>query len=280
MGRKTQFLNLHLADANDVYDVEVDQNQNFEKIDKKLKELDTGKEPIINKKSGFNLDKTDEYNLDDTNKLGTARALKKLYDFLKNKIESIKLNWEGISDKPAFGLGRGEFLEGHRLAESLGVEEYGGLINQSGRKEKGKAYYDTNTKEMFLCIKSTTTTSASAEDFKPFSNKALLERLENFFKFKVINSDVIALKTVFEASFRIEECKFVIVNIDTYSNSPNLLNLSSLTIPYLFLKQGGKYCFSDFSTAYEKAEISLIGNNLIIKSINKTVIYIGEIYTI
>lgn len=98
MGRKTQFLNLHLADANDVYDVEVDQNQNFEKIDKKLKELDTGKEPIINKKTGFNLDKTDEYDLDDKNKLGTARALKRLFDEIVRRIGLI--NWNSLTGKP------------------------------------------------------------------------------------------------------------------------------------------------------------------------------------
>lgn len=100
MGRKTQFLNLHLADANDVYDVEVDQNQNFEKIDKKLKELDTGKETAFSKKTGFNLDKTDEYNLDDTNKLGTARALKRLFDEIVRRIGLI--NWNSLTGKPNF----------------------------------------------------------------------------------------------------------------------------------------------------------------------------------
>ena len=91
MSRKTEYLELHLPDENEFYDVEKDQNQNFEKIDRKLKEINTDKEPIITKKTGFNLDKTDEYNIDNTNLLGSAKALKKLYDELNRKIEALDI---------------------------------------------------------------------------------------------------------------------------------------------------------------------------------------------
>jgi len=46
---------------------------------------------IKNKKTGFNLDKTDEYKLDDTTKLSTAKALKDLYDDLNRKIEDLNI---------------------------------------------------------------------------------------------------------------------------------------------------------------------------------------------
>ena len=86
MARETEYLKLYLPEESEFYNVEKDQNENFEKIDRKIKELDT-----FEKKTGYNLDKTDNYTLDDTNLLGTAKALKALYDALNRKIESLDL---------------------------------------------------------------------------------------------------------------------------------------------------------------------------------------------
>ena len=86
MARNTEYLSLYLPEENEFYNVEKDQNENFEKIDRKIKELDT-----FEKKTGYNLDKTDNYNQDDSNLLGTAKALKALYDELNRKIESLDL---------------------------------------------------------------------------------------------------------------------------------------------------------------------------------------------
>ena len=86
MARNTDYLSLYLPEESEFYNVEKDQNENFEKIDRKIKELDT-----FEKKTGYNLDKTDNYNQDDTNLLGTAKALKALYDALNRKIESLDL---------------------------------------------------------------------------------------------------------------------------------------------------------------------------------------------
>ena len=86
MARETEYLKLYLPEEGEFYNVEKDQNENFEKIDGKIKELDT-----FEKKTGYNLDKTDNYNQDDTNLLGTAKALKALYDELNRKIESLNL---------------------------------------------------------------------------------------------------------------------------------------------------------------------------------------------
>ena len=58
---------------------------------KKINDIVSTKEPEIVKKSGFNLDKTDNFNLDDTNLLGTAKALKALYDELNKKIDNLDL---------------------------------------------------------------------------------------------------------------------------------------------------------------------------------------------
>lgn len=65
-----------------------------------LQEQINGKEPSFYKKSGFNLEKTDDYEYDRTNELATGRALYKLWKALEAKIKAIKLTWNSIQDKP------------------------------------------------------------------------------------------------------------------------------------------------------------------------------------
>lgn len=87
MARITNFLKLWLPESNEVYNVEKDQNENFEKIDAKLKEWDTGKEPKIAKKTGFNLDKTD-LTENNSNKLFTAKGALDLFNKLTTAIST------------------------------------------------------------------------------------------------------------------------------------------------------------------------------------------------
>ena len=141
------------------------------------------KEPKISKKSGFNLSKSDADDSDSSSTLATSKAVKKV----KDALERLNLSWNNITGKPNFGLKSGEFMEGHRLAESLGVKEYGGLISSSGQKKEGNAYYDSNTKNMFYCKETNSYTSANSSYFEPFDNKELLNRLNNLDRnFKVL----------------------------------------------------------------------------------------------
>ncbi|MDY4011559.1 MAG: hypothetical protein SOY60_07815, partial [Fusobacterium gastrosuis] len=87
MARVTNFLKLFLPGEDEYYNVEKDQNENFEKIDAKLKEWDTGKEPLITKKTGFNLDKTN-LTENDSNKLFTARGALDLFNTLTTAIST------------------------------------------------------------------------------------------------------------------------------------------------------------------------------------------------
>lgn len=87
MARITNFLKLFLPEEDEYYNVEKDQNENFEKIDTKLKEWDTGKEPAITKKSGFNLDKTN-LTENNSNKLFTAKGALDLFNNLTTAIST------------------------------------------------------------------------------------------------------------------------------------------------------------------------------------------------
>lgn len=110
MGTTTKNLGLYKPAANDYYNVETDQNENFDKIDEKFGKVDNGlktkldkgsyggdaddlkreidgKEPSFSKNTGFNKEKTDNYNENDTNKLFTQRGANLLHADLKNNID-------------------------------------------------------------------------------------------------------------------------------------------------------------------------------------------------
>lgn len=153
-------------------------NELWDKIEDgylRLKESIAGKEPTILKKSGFNLDKTDSFEEDDTNKLATAKALKKLNDNVSNHSHDDRYYTETEID--------------NKLSEDIfhnTGKEYGGILNYSGNKIAGKTYFDNNTKKLFLCLKNNNNTSANTENFIPLDNNSLLDRLENLLKFREI----------------------------------------------------------------------------------------------
>lgn len=180
-------------------------NECWEKIENaylKLKKSIDGKEPAITKKSGFNLEKTDSFEEDDTNKLATAKALKSLHDEVDKKTGAIKLNWDSITDKPS------SFPPSEHNHNSLYYTEdevdeklennilystgktYGGVLNEIGLKEAGKTYFDKNTKKLYLCKNNNTDISANINNYIAMDSNSLLERLENFSK----NREIILTK--------------------------------------------------------------------------------------
>ncbi|KYM44111.1 hypothetical protein [Fusobacterium necrophorum] len=66
-----------------------------------LKQAVDSKEPKIHKKTGFNLNKTDDYDQQDSNKLATGMALYRLWQAMKVMTGSIELTWDAIRNKPA-----------------------------------------------------------------------------------------------------------------------------------------------------------------------------------
>lgn len=183
-------------------------NECWEKIENaylKLKKSIDGKEPAITKKSGFNLEKTDSFEEDDTNKLATAKALKSLHDEVDKKTGAIKLNWDSITDKPS------SFPPSEHNHNSLYYTEdevdeklennilystgktYGGVLNEIGLKEAGKTYFDKNTKKLYLCKNNNTDISANINNYIAMDSNSLLERLENLFKVENHN-DIRVLK--------------------------------------------------------------------------------------
>ena len=99
---------------------------------------------------------------------------------LKDKKEyllNFKNNSFVLSDSTLYGSQKGTSLEGNRLAEIIGLE-FGGNIQDTGNKVKGKFYYDNVTKFYYECIENTSLTYNDATKFRAISNKPLSDKVE------------------------------------------------------------------------------------------------------
>jgi hypothetical protein fgonA2_06654 len=92
------------------------------------------------------------------------------------------LTWDNIQNKPPFGTEANTILEGSKFIEGLGVNGYGGTIQDPGQKVAGKCYFDINTKSLFLCKTTNNLTSPNSDYFTSFDNKSLLNKLENLYR--------------------------------------------------------------------------------------------------
>ena len=74
------------------------------------------------------------------------------------------------------------YLEIQALSKIIGME-FGGNIQDTGNKVKGKFYYDNVTKFYYECIADTNLTYNDATKFRAISNKPISDRVENLFGF-------------------------------------------------------------------------------------------------
>ena len=80
-----------------------------------------------------------------------------------------------------YGTEEGTSLEGNKFVQMTG-KDYGGILNIAGQKEAGKAYWDNNTKKLYICKNNNNDISPNVNNYVPFDSNSLLERLENLFK--------------------------------------------------------------------------------------------------
>lgn len=85
-----------------------------------------------------------------------------------------------------FGTGESTALEGNKFTQMMG-KDYGGVLNEIGLKEAGKAYWDNNTKKLYICKNNNSDISPNVNNYIPFDNGSLLEKLENLIKFDNFN---------------------------------------------------------------------------------------------
>ena len=80
-----------------------------------------------------------------------------------------------------YGTEEGTSLEGNKFTQMTG-KDYGGILNIAGQKEAGKAYWDNNTKKLYICKNNNNDISPNVNNYVPFDSNSLLEKLENFSK--------------------------------------------------------------------------------------------------
>ena len=83
-----------------------------------------------------------------------------------------------------YGTEEGTVLEGNKFTQMMG-KDYGGILNEPGLKTSGKAYWDNNTKKLYICKNNNSDISPNINNYIPFDNGSILERLENLSTFKV-----------------------------------------------------------------------------------------------
>ena len=89
-------------------------------------------------------------------------------------------------NKP-FGVIEDTILEGNKFTHMTG-KDFGGILNVPGLKTSGKAYWDNNTRKLYICKNDNNDISPSTNNYIPFDSASLLERLENLFNFNLIKT--------------------------------------------------------------------------------------------
>ena len=164
--------------------------------------------------------------------------LRQINDMIDIRVPSATNN---IAGKVMLGTTRNTALEGSRLGEILGLE-FGGNIQDSGSKIKGKFYYDSVTKFYYECLENTNLTYNDSGKFRAISNKPLSDKVENLFentnnltfktgtvKFNAGNTAVGTFSSIFrhnfEKSFK-KKCLGVFVqNVGSNEEVENLTNI-------------------------------------------------------
>lgn len=106
-------------------------------------------------------------------------TIEKLEEELAKKED--KISTKNTAFNKNFGVLEGEVLEGHRLAQALGLE-FAGELNNVNLKQAGKAYWDNVNKSIYKCLVDNTLNYAESTKFEALSNHDLLLKLQNLVK--------------------------------------------------------------------------------------------------
>ena len=171
-----------------------------------------------------------------------------------------------------YGAEEGTVLEGNKFTQMMG-KDYGGILNEPGLKTSGKAYWDNNTRKLYICKNNNSDISPNINNYIPFDNGSILERLENLISFR---EEIIG--TWDNAQIRVTKYGKIgivdIINV-TFNNTVTTINLPSW---FISKKQ---FVSSLYSKEDKKgAEISVSENKMYIYISEKTADLTGQIIVI
>ena len=138
-----------------------------------------------------------------------------------NEGMSKKVNKTDYASKEQYGIVKygteeGKALEGNKFTQMIG-KDYGGVLNEIGLKEAGKAYWDNNTKKLYICKNNNSDISPNINNYIPFDNGSILERLENLITIESYQNWNIGNGLISSSAkvYKIGELKFVHISFTT-----------------------------------------------------------------
>ena len=166
-------------------------------------------------------------------------------DFKPNKSYELVFNGSRfiVTNITEYGTTAGTSLEGNRLAEIIGLE-FGGNIQDTGNKTKGKFYYDNVTKFYYECIADTNLTYNDVTKFRAISNKPISDKVESLSKVeeyvfaingltngKIVKIGKLAHLTIDSGThFYNKGAEAVVLNIPQGFRPRNLVNFSAINL--------------------------------------------------
>lgn len=134
---------------------------------------------------------------------------------------------ETAFNKP-FGVSEDTVLEGNKFTQMTG-KDYGGILNIAGQKEAGKAYWDNNTKKLYICKNNNSDISPNVNNYVPFDSYSLFERLENLFKYSKIFDGRASIKGQVLGSIP-DNSKFIEIIGINYASDGNFYYFQPITL--------------------------------------------------
>lgn len=165
-----------------------------------------------------------------------------------------------------YGTEEGTSLEGNKFVQMTG-KDYGGILNIAGQKEAGKAYWDNNTKKLYICKNNNSDISPNVNNYIPFDSNSLLERLENLIKIKKYSATTQDYISINAGTLIISESR-----IDNLKNKIGI-PLNS-TIVSVSTGQSAGYC--EYCTYNYESDTAIVGH--IVPSGNSRTVVINVAY--
>ena len=167
---------------------------------------------------------------------------------------------ETAFNKP-FGVSEDTVLEGNKFTQMTG-KDYGGILNITGPKEAGKAYWDNNTKKLYICKNNNSDISPNINNYIPFDNGSILERLENLIKVIEVDTSnftivinylvdtnlIVSGYLLVKSNFRVKSGGFI-------HSLGNTLNLNGSFLTYTIGNDRGKYFYQPHKISVKNGNI-------------------------
>ncbi|BEO91985.1 hypothetical protein FNSP4_17940 [Fusobacterium nucleatum] len=148
-----------------------------------------------------------------------------------------------------YGTQENTALEGNKFTQMMG-KDYGGILNEPGLKTSGKAYWDNNTKKLYICKNNNSDISPNINNYIPFDNGSILERLENLIRVIEVDTtnftiviNYLTYTNLIVGGYLLVKSNFRVGASGFIHNLGNNLTLNGSFLTYTIGNERGKYFY-------------------------------------